>query len=74
MNASFEDCRILDELLDKHGDDLESCFSEYTNTRKPNGDGLQELSAHNFIVMRDKPRMINFCCRKNREEVLRFIS
>lgn len=68
MNASFEDCRILDELLDKHGDDLESCFSEYTNTRKPNGDGLQELSMHNFIVMRDKTANDKFLLQKKIEK------
>ena len=54
MNASLEDCRVLDELLEKHEKDLRKCFNEYSKIRKPNGDGLQALSLHNFIVMRDK--------------------
>ena len=54
MNASLEDCRMLDELLDKYNDDLADCFMQYSKSRKPQGDGLQNLSLHNFIVMRDK--------------------
>ena len=54
MNAGFEDCRILDELLDSHKNNFETCFKEYSKVRKPNGDGVQDLSMHNFVVMRDK--------------------
>ena len=68
MNAGLEDCRMLDELLDKHGDDLKSCFSEYSETRKPNGDGLQDLSMHNFIVMRDKTADPKFLLQKEIEK------
>ena len=68
MNASLEDCRMLDELLDKHGDDLKSCFEEYSLTRKPNGDGLQDLSMQNFIVMRDKTADPKFLLQKEIEK------
>jgi len=68
MNAGLEDCRMLDELLDKHGDNLKSCFSEYSETRKPNGDGLQDLSMHNFIVMRDKTADPKFLLQKEIEK------
>ena len=68
MNASLEDCRILDELLDKHGDDLKSCFNEYSLIRKPNGDGLQDLSMQNFIVMRDKTADPVFLLQKEIEK------
>ena len=64
MNAGFEDCRILDELLTQYEDDLQACFSEYSKVRKPNGDGLQDLSMHNFIVMRDKTADANFLLQK----------
>ena len=30
MNAGFEDCRILDKLLDIHEDNLLSCFDEFS--------------------------------------------
>jgi kynurenine 3-monooxygenase len=68
MNAGFEDCRILDELLDKHGDDLKSCFAEYSETRKPNGDGVQDLSMQNFIVMRDSTANPQFLLQKQIEK------
>ena len=68
MNSGFEDCRILDELLDKHEDDLESCFAEYSKTRKPNGDGVQDLSMQNFIVMRDSTSNPQFLLQKQIEK------
>jgi kynurenine 3-monooxygenase len=68
MNAGFEDCRILDELLDKWGDDLKSCFDEYSTLRKPNGDGVQDLSMQNFIVMRDSTADPKFLIQKKIEQ------
>jgi len=68
MNAGFEDCRILDELLDKYDDNFETCFKEYSKSRKPNGDGLQDLSMHNFIVMRDKTADPKFLLQKEIEK------
>ena len=68
MNAGFEDCRILNELLEKYEDDFDICFREYTKIRKPNGDGLQDLSMHNFIVMRDKTADSKFLLQKKIEK------
>ena len=33
--------------------------------RKANGDSVQDLSMHNFVVMRDKTADPHFLCRKN---------
>ena len=68
MNAGFEDCRILDELLDKHYNNFKTCFKEYSQVRKPNGDGVQDLSMHNFIVMRDKTADTKFLLQKKIEQ------
>tara|TARA_B110000444_G_scaffold252511_1_gene281946 strand:- start:39 stop:1373 length:1335 start_codon:yes stop_codon:yes gene_type:complete len=68
MNAGFEDCKILDGLLDKHENNFETCFDEYSKKRKPNGDGLQDLSMHNFIVMRDKTADPKFLLQKEIEK------
>lgn len=68
MNAGFEDCRVFDELLDKHMDNFGTCLKEYSNVRKPNGDGLQDLSMHNFIVMRDKTADPQFLLQKDIEK------
>ena len=53
MNASFEDCRILNELLDKHGTHWETVFDEFTNVRKPNADAIAQMAEENFYEMRD---------------------
>jgi kynurenine 3-monooxygenase len=68
MNAGFEDCRVLNDLLEKHEDNFEICFREYSKIRKPNGDGLQDLSMHNFIVMRDKTADPKFLLQKEIEK------
>jgi len=68
MNCGFEDCRIFNELLDDYGNDLESCFKKYSEIRKLSGDGVQDLSMHNFIVMRDKTADPMFLLQKKIEK------
>ncbi|MEQ9186808.1 MAG: NAD(P)/FAD-dependent oxidoreductase [Cryomorphaceae bacterium] len=53
MNAGFEDCTVMWELMQKHNEDWDKVFEEYSFHRKPDGDGLQDLSLHNYHVMRD---------------------
>jgi kynurenine 3-monooxygenase len=53
MNAGFEDCSIMWELMQEHGNNWDTIFSEYQISRKPNGDAVQDLSIHNYHVMRD---------------------
>ncbi len=53
MNASFEDCTVLNDLMLKHNENWEAVFNEYQETRKSDGDALQDLSLHNYYVMRD---------------------
>ena len=68
MNCGFEDCRILDELLEINNEDINKCFKIFSEIRKPNGDGLQDLSMHNFIVMRDKTADPMFLLQKKIEK------
>lgn len=53
MNGGFEDCTVLWELMQKHNEDWDKVFEEYSIVRKPDGDALQDLSLHNYFVMRD---------------------
>ena len=53
MNASFEDCTVLNDLMIKHNENWKEVFKEYQETRKKDGDALQDLSLHNYYVMRD---------------------
>ena len=54
--------------MSRYADDLETCFDQYSKTRKPNGDGVQDLSMHNFIVMRDKTADPKFLLQKEIEK------
>ena len=53
MNGAFEDCTVLYELMKQHNEDWDKVFEEYSLARKPDGDALQDLSLHNYHVMRD---------------------
>lgn len=53
MNGGFEDCTVLWELMQKHNENWEKVFEEYSEVRKPDGDALQDLSLYNYYVMRD---------------------
>lgn len=53
MNGGFEDCTVMWELMQKHNEDWDKVFAEYSVVRKPDGDALQDLSLHNYHVMRD---------------------
>ncbi len=53
MNSGMEDCTVMWELMQKHDENWEKVFEEYQILRKPDGDGVQDLSVHNYYVMRD---------------------
>ena len=68
MNSGFEDCSVFNELMEEHGDDWDACFKAYELARKENGDAIQDLSLHNFIVMRDKTADPKFLLQKKIEK------
>ncbi|MBW6482285.1 MAG: FAD-dependent monooxygenase [Vicingaceae bacterium] len=53
MNCGFEDCSVMWDLMQKHNENWKKVFEEYQIMRKPDGDGVQDLSLHNYHVMRD---------------------
>jgi len=68
MNAGFEDISILNELMTKYGDDWQTIFTEYENSRKPNADAIAELSYRNFMEMSTKTADANFLLQKKIEK------
>jgi kynurenine 3-monooxygenase len=54
MNCAFEDVRVLDELIGKHGFDWEKVYTEFAGLRKPNTDAIADMAEENFYEMRDK--------------------
>jgi kynurenine 3-monooxygenase len=67
MNCGFEDCVVLNELMDKHGDLNGACLKEYETLRKPDGDAIADLAIANFIEMRDKTADKTFLLQKKIE-------
>ncbi len=53
MNASFEDCRILNQLIEQKGTNWAEIFDEFTLLRKPNTDAIADMAEENFYEMRD---------------------
>lgn len=68
MNAGFEDITILSEIMEKHGDDWETIFKEYEQSRKPNADAIAELSYRNFMEMSSKTADEKFLLQKKIEK------
>jgi len=68
MNAGFEDISVLDDLIEKYGDNWELIFKEYQESRKPNTDAIAELSYRNFVEMSSKTANPQFILRKKIEK------
>lgn len=65
MNAAFEDCSILNRLIDRRGtSDWQALFTEFQALRKPNTDVLARLSIANFFEMQDTARRPLVTARK----------
>jgi len=53
MNCAFEDVRVLDQLIEKHGTDWRTVYEEYGELRKVNTDAIADMAEENFYEMRD---------------------
>ena len=68
MNSGYEDCKVLNDLLDQYGDDnWGEVLHHYGKQRKPNGDAIADLSMRNFVEMRDLVADPQFILRKKIE-------
>ncbi|MDX2135821.1 MAG: NAD(P)/FAD-dependent oxidoreductase [Saprospiraceae bacterium] len=64
MNAGFEDCTILDALVDEMGGDFTKAIPEFARRREADGKAIAELALRNFVEMRDKVADPRFLLRK----------
>lgn len=67
MNAGFEDCRVLDELIEQYDHDWEKILQQYQLLRKPDGDAIADLAVNNFTEMRDRVADPSFLLQKKIE-------
>jgi kynurenine 3-monooxygenase len=63
MNAAFEDCALLDTLLDQF-DDWESLFAQFERVRRPNAEAIAQMALENYTEMRDTVLDAGFVRRK----------
>jgi kynurenine 3-monooxygenase len=67
MNCGFEDCAVLNSLIEKHQDNWSEILPEYQSLRKPDGDAIADLALNNFVEMRDKVADPKFLLQKKIE-------
>jgi kynurenine 3-monooxygenase len=64
MNAAFEDCVALDELIGEHrtadGHDWPAIFAAFEAARAPNARAIAEMALENYREMRDEVRDAKF--------------
>lgn len=53
LNCGFEDCYVLDKILDEQAD-LGEVFATFDTRRKPNTEAIADMALENFVEMRDK--------------------
>ena len=64
MNAAFEDCYTLDELLDADHSSWETLFAEFEQRQKDNANAIADMALENYVEMRDTVRDPAFHLRK----------
>ena len=71
MNAGFEDCRILDDIIDaNNGENWTKILEEYNESRVADGQAIADLAVRHFVNMRDDTQDDNFLKRKQFEKVV----
>jgi len=51
-NCAFEDCLVLDGLLEKHRNDFGIAMAEYSRIRNKDAEAICDLAMYNYIEMR----------------------
>ncbi|STY28230.1 kynurenine 3-monooxygenase [Legionella wadsworthii] len=70
MNCAFEDCRILNNLLNQHHDDWKKVLPDFYKSRKENTDAVARMSMDNFHEIQIDIRDKRFNLRKRLEHEL----
>ena len=53
MNAGFEDCSVLIDLLERTNNDWPNVLDQLQQLRKPDADAIADMALENYIIMRD---------------------
>ncbi|MCB0612145.1 MAG: FAD-dependent monooxygenase [Phaeodactylibacter sp.] len=67
MNSGFEDCSILDELMETHQDNWSHIIKAFNQDRPKDANAVADLALRNFVEMRDRVADPRFLLRKEIE-------
>lgn len=70
MNSAFEDCRILNELLDQYDDNWKRVMPAFFKARKANTDAVAAMSKDNYHEIQSDIRDPKFNLKKQIEQEL----
>ncbi|MAJ44892.1 MAG: kynurenine 3-monooxygenase [Candidatus Marinimicrobia bacterium] len=65
MNASFEDCSELINILSINNNNFNKTLKKYSDLRKPNTDSIAKMAIENYIEMRDSVAKSEFIKMNN---------
>jgi kynurenine 3-monooxygenase len=63
MNAAFEDCLVLDGLMEAH-QEWQALFTAFERVRRPNTEAIAQMALENYAEMRDAVLDAGFVRRK----------
>ncbi|KAI6213687.1 Kynurenine 3-monooxygenase [Aphelenchoides besseyi] len=64
MILGFEDCLILDEILNQIGNDIPAVVKAYSNTRVPDAHVIIDLAMYNYQELKDLVNKFSYKLRK----------
>ena len=67
MNASFQDCLVLNELINKNRDNWEFIFKSYSLSHIKNGHAIADMALENYVEMRDSVNNESYLKRRELE-------
>ncbi len=70
MNAGFEDCSVLNLLIEEHNHNWDKILSEFELIRKQDNDAIADLAQTNFTEMKEKTSDNRFLIQKKLEAKL----
>ncbi len=70
MNAGFEDCTVLNDLVKQYNEDWPEVFAAFQQQRKADADAIADLAMRNFVEMRDLVADDRFVLRKKVEKLM----
>jgi kynurenine 3-monooxygenase len=67
MNASFQDCSVLNNLIGDNEGNWENIYAEFSSSHVVNGHAIADMAIENYIEMRDSVNNPNFKKRRQLE-------